>query len=201
MALRHMNKAGVSAILLRALCASTLACTAILVGACDEVGAADPKKQKEPLKDTKVTIGGKSFTLELALDDKTRFQGLSGRTEIKPDEGMLFIFPRAEERYFVMRDCPVDIDIIFLDGVMKITAMHEMKPEDPRKDDEKQLESAPGIPEWARTNRKYEERLKRYYSKFASQYVIELKGGTLKGLGLKEGQKIELDPALKKWVR
>lgn len=198
MARRNMT---VAAVVLKALCVGSLAGGIAAAGGCDEVGSADPSKRKEPPKDTKVNIGGKSFTLELAIDDKTRFQGLSGRKEIKPDEGMLFIFPRAEERYFVMRDCPVDIDIIFLDGVMKITAMHEMKPEEPRKDDEKELEPAPGVPEWARTNRKYEERLKRYYSKFASQYVIELKGGTLKGLGLKEGQKIDLDPSLKKWVR
>lgn len=42
------------------------------------------------------------------------------------------------------------------------------------------------------TNDAYENRLKKYSSKFSSQYVIELKGDTLDTLKIKEGDKVEL---------
>src|ERR1041385_5543414 len=67
-------------------------------------------------KYTDVNLDGKKFHLELALDDTTRFKGLSDRTDIPADGGMLFVFPRPVTTAFVMRDCPVPIDIIFLDG-------------------------------------------------------------------------------------
>ena len=155
--------------------------------------------QKSPTKpvagstrpaESKVTIGGKVFTLELAMENEKRFKGLSGRTSIPADGGMLFVFPSAAQQSFVMRDCPIDIDIIYLDPTMKITAWHEMKAGPVRLPEEKILD-ARGV------NPAYEDKLIKYSSKFAAQYVIELKGGTIAPMGLKEGQKIEIDPALK----
>lgn len=148
----------------------------------------------EPKKET-VSIGGRTFRLELAVDDKTRFKGLSGREEIAPDGGMLFAFPRPMQRlFFVMRDCPVPIDIIFLDGTGRIVAMHAMQPEPPRTDEEKVLSpSRPGQPEWAWVNADYENRLKRYPSRHDAQFVIEIKGGLLEELKLEEGQRINID--------
>ncbi len=155
----------------------------------------------EPADDrfAKVTLSGRTFDLELALDDEKRFVGLSGRESIPADGGMLFVFPDNKVRAsaFVMRDCPVDIDIIFLDRSARIIAMHAMKAEPPRTEDEKQLDSTG-------TNPKYEARLKKYPSAFPTQYVIELKGGTLAELNppLKTGQKIKLDETgLKKRAR
>ena len=42
----------------------------------------------------------------------------------------------------------------------------------------------------------YENRLKRYSSRFDAKFAIELKGGTLTGLSIKPGDQIDLDPAL-----
>ena len=42
-------------------------------------------------------------------------------------------------------------------------------------------------------NRRYESRLKRYSSRGAAQFVIEIAGGELEELDLKVGEKIELD--------
>lgn len=151
-----------------------------------------PASRQAP-KDTKVTISDKTFTLETALTPSKQFQGLSGRTDIPADGGMVFVFPSAQDRYFVMRDCPVAIDIVFLDSMMKVTAQHEMVPETPRSEAEKVLFNG--------SNQAYEDRLTRYHSKFPAQYVLEFKGGTIKQLNLKEGQKVELDPDLRKWAR
>ena len=134
-----------------------------------------------------VKIDGKWFQLELALDRETQFKGLSDRQHIEPDGGMLFVFKQATVQRFVMRDCPIDIDIIFLDPSGRITAMHHMPAEDPRNPDTEPIDPARGIAP------KYEDRLAKYSSRFAAQFVIELAGGTLKSHNLKEGDQIELD--------
>lgn len=177
-------------LLTRTLPIAALLCATLAMPGCNE--PADDRFAK-------VTLSGRTFELELALDDEKRFTGLSGRESIPEDGGMLFVFPDSKVRSsaFVMRDCPVDIDIIFLDRSARIIAMHAMKAEPPRAEDEKELDST-GV------NQKYESRLKKYPSRFPTQYVIELKGGTLAELNppLKTGQKITLDEAgLKKRAR
>lgn len=159
-------------------------------------GGQPAKQTSSDAKFETVTIKDKQFKLELAIDDEHRFKGLSGRTEIKPDEGMLFVFTRPAKQGFVMRDCPIPIDIIYLDGSGRVTAVHKMKPEEPRSEAEKKL-TAPyaGAPAWTWTNEQYESRLTQYSSKFAAQFVIELKGDTLDTLKLAEGDQIVLDTA------
>lgn len=137
---------------------------------------------------TKVSLDGTTFKLELAIDEQKRFKGLSDRTEIPADGGMLFVFPRPDRLYFVMRDCSIPIDIVFLDGSGRITAFHKMAAEAPRGPSE----GKPGD-----ISQVYENRLKRYSSKYDAQYVIELKGDTIDGLKLKEGQQIKIDEKLK----
>ncbi|HEX8877105.1 MAG TPA: DUF192 domain-containing protein, partial [Phycisphaerales bacterium] len=114
----------------------------------------------------------------------TRVQGLSNRKEIPENGGMLFVFPDLQvmRQEFVMRDCPIPIDIIFLDPSRRITATHAMQVEEPRREGEDLAA--------------YENRLKRYSSRFDAKYAIELKGGTLPSLGLKTGDQIDIDPGL-----
>lgn len=129
----------------------------------------------------RVVIKGETFWLEPALTDATRIKGLSGRASIEPDGGMVFVFPRPAPLQFVMRDCLTDIDIAFLDGSGRVLAMHEMTVEEPRRENESEID--------------YELRLKRYPSRFSSQIVIEVAPGTWDRLGLKEGDLVELDAA------
>lgn len=128
-----------------------------------------------------VEIAGRSFFLETAVDNETRIRGLSGRTHIEEDGGMLFVFPRPAQLNFVMRDCPIPIDIMYLDPAGRVVAMHEMVPEEPRRPEESEQE--------------YERRLKLYPSRYSAQFVIELRGGMLDELGVKEGDKVTLDIA------
>ena len=145
----------------------------IPVSSCDEQVPAG-KEGRE-----KVVMKGATFWLEPALDDATRYKGLSDRKTIEPDGGMLFVFPQPMQLYFVMRDCLADIDIAFLDGTGRVTAVHAMKREDLQQDGE--------------TRDEYESRLKRYRSRFAAQFAVEVAGGTLGPLGLKEGDVVQLD--------
>ena len=125
-----------------------------------------------------VTIKDRTFNLEVARDHESRVQGLSGRSSIATDGGMLFVFPSPARQAFVMRDCLVDIDIIFLGPTGVVTATHAMKV-DPRRDGE--------------TNFEYENRIKKYSSRFAAQYAIELQAGMIEKLGVRRGEKITLD--------
>jgi uncharacterized membrane protein (UPF0127 family) len=86
-----------------------------------------------------VKVGGEWFHLELAADDKVRMKGLGQRTNIAPDGGMLFVFPRADEpQRRRLRGCAtarLTSTIIYLDGSGRIGNWHAMKG-DPRKADE-----------------------------------------------------------------
>jgi uncharacterized membrane protein (UPF0127 family) len=144
-------------------------------------------KMNPALPTEDVTISGRKFKLELATDPDKRMFGLSFRETIAADGGMLFVFPRPVTTSFVMRDCPVPIDIIYLDATGRIVAMHKMVP-DPRKPGESDSD--------------YEARLTKYPSGYDTQFVIELKGNTLDSLNLKKNDKIRLDiPKLKKMAK
>lgn len=133
----------------------------------------------------KVKIGTREFKLEIAADAKTREKGLGDRRELAEDGGMIFIFPRAARLQFVMRDCYIPIDVLFLDGAGRVVAQHAMTVEPPRGENER-----PEV---------YEQRLKPYSSNFAAQFALEFKGGTLEQLKLRSGDRIDLDlAALKK---
>jgi uncharacterized membrane protein (UPF0127 family) len=135
-----------------------------------------------------VPLGGESFRLELALEPETRQLGLSGRPRIAPNEGMLFVFPAPRPLAMVMRDCPVPIDVAFLDAGGIVLAVHEMRPEPPR---------APGESRLA-----YEARLPQYPSAGPAQLAIEVAGGRLRQLGIEPGDRIALDTrTLSSWSR
>jgi uncharacterized membrane protein (UPF0127 family) len=143
-----------------------------------------------------VKLGGEWFHLEVAADDATRMRGLGGRTTIEPDGGMLFVLPELRETGFVMRDCPIDIDIIYLSAEGRVMTTYEMKAVEPRGEGEGQ----PGTFD----NQKYESRLKSYPSHYPTQFVIELAPGTLKRLDgkLRQGDRVDLPYAdLKKRLR
>ncbi len=137
----------------------------------------DEDDEKPPVE--KVTIKETEFKLQISADPVTRANGLMGREELNDDEGMIFVYPRPGIRNYWMKNCVIDIDIIYVNPRGRITAMHEMKIPPPRKAGE--------------SNWDYEARLPRYSSKRMAQYAIELKAGTLKKLKLKVGDIIELD--------
>lgn len=131
-----------------------------------------------------VTIAGQPFTLEVAADNDTRFKGLSERQSIEDDGGMIFVFTQPRIQRFVMRDCFIDIDIIYLDASGSVVRTHAMKTQEPR---------GPGEGAIGESNTKYEDRLVRYSSGMPSQYVVEIAPGLVEKLGIKPGDKLEFD--------
>jgi uncharacterized membrane protein (UPF0127 family) len=119
----------------------------------------------------KIAVGKKHFQMKLAITTETRIRGLGKMTEKQIGQGMLFAFPNAQIRSFVMRDCPKPIDIVFVNPDGLITAIHKMQPEKENTE---------------------EYNLKSYSSKWVSVIALEFIGGTLDTLDLKVGQKLNL---------
>ena len=126
-----------------------------------------------------VEMAGERFALELALDPATRHQGLSGRSAIPRDGGMLFVFPSSHPLMMVMRDCPAPLDVAFLDESGAVLAVHAMGVEPPRR---------PGESPFA-----YEARLPPYGSGIPARFAIETAGGRLAEIGLRSGHRVVLD--------
>ena len=125
-----------------------------------------------------VTIKGQTFTLEVASSLEAIKKGLGERESVPSDGGMLFVFPDAQQRRFWMVDCLVDIDIMYLDALGRITAIHTMRAEP--------------LQTGSETRTEYEQRLKRYPSGLSAQFAIELQAGKIRELDLKTGNKIDI---------
>ncbi|SFT35808.1 hypothetical protein SAMN05444141_10182 [Pseudovibrio denitrificans] len=67
--------------------------------------------------------GTHEFQVEVAETADDRAQGLMGRTDLKPDQGMLFIFPQSGLQYFWMKNTPTSLDIIFIGSDYKIKSI------------------------------------------------------------------------------
>ena len=149
----------------------------LVVGACSREppaaasGPAPSPEQWVQAEAMRVEIAGESFLLELALDRASRYQGLSDRPVIPADAGMLFVFPDARERSFVMRRCLVPIDLIYLDSDGRVISMHEMEVEPYNRAD---------------------FLLRQYRSGGPAQFAIELAEGSIRRLGLSRGEEVEL---------
>ena len=76
----------------------------------------------------------------------------------------------------VMRDCPIPIDVAFLDPSGRVVAIHEMVPEPPRQTGESAFT--------------YEQRLPTYGSGVPVQFALETAGGRFAELGVRPGDRL-----------
>ncbi len=60
------------------------------------------------------------FKVELARTETKQKTGLMYREPLKPDQGMLFIFPTSEQHPFWMKNMRQNIDIVFLDDDKRV---------------------------------------------------------------------------------
>jgi uncharacterized membrane protein (UPF0127 family) len=132
--------------------------------------------QDQPLPANMLSVAGQTFTVELAFTQKSRYQGLMFRKELAPHAGMLFIFDRVRSRSFYMKNCLIDLDIIFIKQNGQITKITTMKT------------PTPGEP------------LKFYGSGAPIKYVLELPAGTAEKLELRTGQKIDIPPRIRQII-
>ena len=77
-----------------------------------------------------VEIAGQKVAVELALTNEAKEQGLSGRTALGENEGMLFVFDRPDKYSFWMKGMKFPLDIIWLGENLKVVYIKkEVKPE------------------------------------------------------------------------
>ncbi|MBS3142567.1 DUF192 domain-containing protein [Candidatus Woesearchaeota archaeon] len=105
------------------------------------------------------------ITVELATTQAEWERGLMGRDDVKDGEGMLFIFPNAEIKYFWMKSTNMPLDILFITSNYKITKI---------------IENAQPC----------DQGCENYSSDIEVQYVLEVPGGYAKEHGIKRGQEV-----------
>jgi uncharacterized membrane protein (UPF0127 family) len=59
-------------------------------------------------------VGGEFMVLEVVKSEESQARGLSGRIEVPPNYGMLFVFKEDGQYGFWMKDMQVPIDIFWL---------------------------------------------------------------------------------------
>lgn len=86
-----------------------------------ETSSAHPRSGL-PVIPLTITSGGRQqdFRVEYARSDADQAKGLMFRTELGPDEGMLFHDGVVRERSFWMKNTVIPLDIIFIGADMRI---------------------------------------------------------------------------------
>lgn len=150
-------------------CPHLLLLAALLAAGCSCDSPTAPREQ------TQVRIGEHTWTVTVANTPEQHQAGLSGQSDLPADSGMLFVYPSPRPLTFCMRGCSHPLDILFLDAKGLIVNLSEMYPE------------SNGGESVA------------YASNVPAQYALELKGGTIRRLGLKVGMTVEMQnvPAAK----
>lgn len=83
---------------------------------------------------TVARIGNHRVRLRLALDPATRGRGLQGVTRLDPDEGMVFVYPKARRPTYWMKGCLIPLDLAFVeeDGtVLGVATLQAPSAEEP----------------------------------------------------------------------
>ena len=106
------------------------------------------------------------FQVEVADTPAKRAMGLQYRHELADDHGMIFLFTGESPQTFWMKNTPIPLDMIFIDRQRKIVGI--VAETVPFSLDSRSV----GIP---------------------SQYVLEIKGGLAKRLGIQAGDAVRFD--------
>jgi len=118
---------------------------------------------------------GETVTAELAVSPAEREKGLMFRQDLKPDQGMLCLFEEEDEYSFWMKNTLIPLDIIWLNAHRQIVHLEENVP--------------PCLAEPCPS----------YGPDKKALYVLELKTGRAKELGLKLYDQLEF--VLPDWVK
>jgi uncharacterized protein len=106
----------------------------------------------------------KQLNIEIADDDYQTQTGLMYRKSMKDTQGMLFVFPDSQYRYFYMRNTEIPLDIIYIDENNAIVSIQKnAKPFDET-----------SLP-----------------SEGPAKYVLEINGGLSTEWNLQKGDKIQ----------
>jgi len=117
---------------------------------------------------TVIFPSGKVFQLEIASTEQEWIKGLMFRKFLARNSGMLFVYPKEDFFAIWMKNCFIPLDILWLDSKGRIIYI---------------IENAPPCKE---------EPCPVYQPIGKARYVIELNAGTVKSLGLKLGDRVDI---------
>jgi uncharacterized membrane protein (UPF0127 family) len=117
-------------------------------------------------------IGLASTTIKVLVADTptAAYQGLSDRASLGAYDGMLFVFPEAATRTFVMRRMQFPLDMVWITNGMVTDVKKQLPLEDVQ----------------------FDSQLKLYSGAVPADMVLEVASGTADKLGFKVGDRLKL---------
>ena len=113
-----------------------------------------------------LSIKGHDLVVELAATPQSRACGLSRRSALDENHGMLFVYSRPGPRTFWMKDTWIPLSIAFLDESGNIINIEKMPPD---------------------------QTGKRYHSRQPALYALEVNQGWFGLHGIKAGDKVKIN--------
>ncbi len=92
------------------------------------VDPGEPTQAQPKLQTLKLWIGSQEMMAEVALTPQQQRTGMMFRTEMGPNDGMLFIMPQPQQASFWMKNCPLPLSIAYIDSEGVIREIHELQP-------------------------------------------------------------------------
>jgi uncharacterized membrane protein (UPF0127 family) len=115
--------------------AGTLLLAAVLAAGCGPAAGAGPSLRPEEIPPqltgrplAKVEIGSLDLVVAVADDNGSRTRGLTGVSDLRSLEGLLFAYDRQTDATFHMRDVPIPLDIAFVAADGSVLAVRSMPP-------------------------------------------------------------------------
>lgn len=91
-------------------------------------GGNTPEQKGKTITPTEtIIIGDKEYDVTVADTPELRKKGLEPYSYLKDDEGMLFIFDEETTDYFTMKNCSIDLDIVFIDSEGEVIQVSSVK--------------------------------------------------------------------------
>ena len=78
-----------------------------------------------------VVLDGHRLEVELAITREERMRGLSGRTHLGPDKGMLFLYQKKMPLRFWMAGMRIPLDLLWLSGSRVVGIEQDIEPPAP----------------------------------------------------------------------
>ena len=89
-------------------------------------GCREPYKSRLPT--APMTLGVKSFVIEVADTSAAREVGLMYRDSMPSDHGMIFVFSSDQTNPFWMKNTRIPLDIVYVDADAHVIAVRPMRP-------------------------------------------------------------------------
>ena len=91
-------------------------------------GGNTPQQKRKTITPTEtIIVGDKEYDVAVADTPELRKKGLEPYSYLRDDEGMLFVFDEETTDYFTMKNCGIDLDIVFMDNEGEVIQVSSVK--------------------------------------------------------------------------